>query len=360
MSGNGCSDDDGDGAFDGPVSMRGPINGIGLDPRFWSGGAVGLFMPVSPEKARVFDARPTQPEIYDYMSYCSAEGAGGVFPGRTWVASGYWATTARESSAAGGSTPASPAAAASSVPPQTRPCAARSAPGAAATGRSCTSPPLTPGPGGPDMITRAEPDKGAADPVAGGTVTIDVGRRRQPDTSTPVEPSKRRPFGHRQRPHPRGRDLHHRRLGGGRRAVTVGGTAFGSVTQTATANSPVAKLKRPKDGSRLNGAFTAKWTARHGNTLRSRLELGADGGKTWRPLAVGPARHGPGEPADLPRFDRGILQVVVSDGFNVDRSQVTGLENAGPGAEAADLDPDASPLTVLGDTNSPSERAPRN
>ena len=54
--------------------------------------------------------------------------------------------------------------------------------------------------------------------------------------------------------------------------------------------------------------------------------------------------------ADLPRSDRGILQVVVSDGFNVDRSQVTGLETPGRAPKPLITTPDASPLTVLGDT----------
>ena len=74
-----------------------------------------------------------------YMSYCSTRGPE-VFPGTTWVALGYWATTARSSSAAGGSTPASPAAAASSAPPPIRRCAGSSEPAAAAAGRSWTCP----------------------------------------------------------------------------------------------------------------------------------------------------------------------------------------------------------------------------
>ena len=214
---------------------------------------------------------------------------------------------------------------------------------------------LTPGPEEPDMITRAEPDRGAPDPVAGGPITIDV-RRADGSliSSTPVTPTindGRSDTGG--DPTPAAEISATVASAADAASVTVGGPAFGSVTETATANAPVAKLKRPKDGSRLNGAFTAKWTASDadGDPLRSRLQFSADGGKTWRTLAVGLAgTTARVSAADLPRSDRGILQVVVSDGFNVDRSQVTGLETPGRAPKPLITTPEASPLTVLGDT----------
>jgi hypothetical protein len=215
---------------------------------------------------------------------------------------------------------------------------------------------LTPGPEGPDLITRAEPDKGAADPVGGGTAAMIDVRRADGSliSSTPVIPvinDGRSDTGG--DPTPAAEISATVSSAADAASVTVGGPAFGSVTRTATANAPVVKLKRPKEGSRLKGAFIAKWTATDpdGDPLRSRLEFSADGGKTWRTLGVGLAGAALRvSAADLPRSDRGILQVAVSDGFNVDRSQVAGLETPGRAPKPLITVPDASPLAVLGDT----------
>ena len=298
MSGNGCSDDDGTGRS--TVRCRCAADQrIGLDPRFWSGGAVGRFMPVGPEKAGVFDATPdAEPEIYDYMSYCSAEGAGGVFPGRTWVASGYWATTAREL-VSGGRIDTGFSGGCCFLGAAPDPTVRRSI-GARRGGNGPimhVSALLTPGPGGPDMITRAEPDKGAADPVAGGRHDRREARRRQPDLEHARGAlDQRRPFGHQQRPHPRGRDLHHRRLGEGRRVrdgrrhrlrerhADRHGQLAGGEAEAAQGRLPAERhLHREVDGDRHR---------RRPAALAAGVQR--DGGKTWRTLAVGLAGPRPG------------------------------------------------------------------
>ncbi|MDH3439271.1 MAG: hypothetical protein OEM63_00870, partial [Gammaproteobacteria bacterium] len=82
---------DAGGAESWPPDNRGQLHGVGLDPRFGSGGAPGLYQPIGQEDPLVFDATPDAPaEVHDLMSYCSNEGAG-----KTWLSTDYWTVGVR-------------------------------------------------------------------------------------------------------------------------------------------------------------------------------------------------------------------------------------------------------------------------
>ena len=102
-------------ALIGARADRQPLNGVGVDLRYWSGGAPGLFQPLGEEKAGVFDAAPdASVDLYDYMSYCALAPTAGCLR-----------TTGRRPCGslprAGASTPTMAAIAASSAQPPIRP-----------------------------------------------------------------------------------------------------------------------------------------------------------------------------------------------------------------------------------------------
>ncbi len=358
-SGDSCEDDDEDGSFDGPVSGRGRILGVGLDPRLWGpGDTVGVFKLIAAEQSGVFDAPSDEhAEVYDYMSYCSKKDD----YAHSWVSTGYWATTLR-----GLSPGVAPEAAlirdyrpgccflgAAEDPTVLRASAARSSasrPGSILQ----VSALLYPG-AGPHRLLRVERAAGRArDHLAGaggpgveivvksvdGAVISATEVDSQLSTEDEVPSQLIRAD---VRSAPRAGEVEIRRDG-----VLL-------AERIASASAPRAGLHRPRPGTRVrsSGRVAVRWRASDadGDDLTSRIEFSADGGRAWRTLAsglVGNRARIAG--ADLARTPRGVLRVVVSDGFNVATARAGRIRAAGIRPQATIATPAGRRLTVLGDT----------
>jgi hypothetical protein len=318
-SGNGCTDDDGDGVFDGPVSRRGPINGVGLDSEFRPEAPVGRFQPIGAEEAGVFDATPDGPDnVYDYMSYCSNE-----FIGKSWVSTGYWANQVRELRRRGrlitGFEPGCCFLGAASDP---------TVASARVTTSGAGSQPILRvtgliHPDGSAEFTGIETARGRADPAAGGSnVQIVVRDRSGAEISrTPVRalPIEGRPApGETEGPPSSLVSADVPGAGAARVDLVVGGTTVAS--RSASAAAPKVNLQQPRTGARIGSKrFRVAWNASDadGGSLTARVEFSADGGRSWEVLA----RDISGEKVTIPgsqlaRARNGTLRVVVNDGFN--------------------------------------------
>jgi hypothetical protein len=313
----------------------GAINGVGIDPRIWSGPDIGTFGLIGAETPGVFDATPDAPAaVYDYMSYCSNEGMGA-----TWIATGYWANQVRELVTGG-----------RLITDFTRGCcflgaAADPTVRRAEAGRSTTTAKGTPivrvgavlDGGQPASILRVEPDRGTADPPAPGSdVTVIVRDASGAEISrTPVAAQASE-----ERPAPGAASSPASRLvnaavpGGGaaRVEIEVGGVVVGS--RTASAKAPRAKLKRPKSRARIpaKGRFAVEWTAgdADGDALKTKIQFSSDRGRSWQTLALGvEGRRARVDGSLLPQTRNGMLRIAVSDGFNVARSVARRLRAAG-------------------------------
>ncbi len=367
-----------DSALVGPMSQRAPINGIGLIPSYWSGGGPGRFQPVGPEKAGVFDATPDAvPQIYDYMSYCSAETAGGTFPGRTWVSTPYWSEVARELQRGGRINPgwdgsccflegaSDPTVSRTGAVSSPAANARGSGPGAGAAAEQpvlSVDAVLRAFPPYEQEITRVETDRGTPrfQPPTGGAPTVTVivkdaggGVISSTDVAAPT--------------------VEHRTEAGGddptssftatvpssAAAARVELRSSGSllVARNASPAAPTVKLKRPKAGTRIKGKdrFSVRWQSgdADGDPLSSRIEFSPDGGRSWETVAIGISGNSARIPGSaLPRSGKkGRLRVISSDGFNVARDEVKRISATGVKPEVTITEPAARRLVVLSDTN---------
>ena len=350
-AGTSCNDDNGDGAFDGPLSQRGPLLGVGLDPRYWSGGSVGRFRPIAPEKAGVFDATPDAPEnIYDFMSYCSNEGIG-----TTWVSAPYWATSVRELASRGRVDTGfgGPCCFLTGAPDPT--VRLRGSSGAERPVLAVSASIRLAGP--PHRLLSVEQGSGTVEtgPSEGGPLLNVIVKRADgsviSETPTVAEAESARTTGD--------DDVFasvHVRVpsapDAARVEIRLGGILL--LARDASSTEPRVKLTAPRSGAKIKrkGSFTAKWKASDadGDPLRSRLEYSADGGKSWRGLAVG-LSDGKVKlsGADLPQASKGILRVTTADGFHTASDQVKGIRSQGSPPTAVITSPETKKLTIVGD-----------
>lgn len=332
----------------------GAINGVGIDPRIWSGPEPGTFSLISVEKAGVFDAEPDASDaVYDYMSYCSNEGAG-----RTWVATGYWANQVRELVPDG-----------RLITDFTRGCCflgAAADPTVRAAGRPAGRQGKAPivrvgavlGGDGRTTIGRVEPDRGTPDPPAPGSgVTVVLRDRSGAEisrTAVVAQISEERPApGRPSSPDSRLVNAAVPGAGAARVEIEVAGVVVAS--RQASANAPRAKLRRPRKGARIGakGTFPVRWTANDadGDQLQTKIQFSADRGRSWQTLALG--RSGTRariRGSLLPRTRKGMLRVLVSDGFNVTGSVVKRIRAAGGRPQVDITTPAAKRTKLLGDT----------
>jgi hypothetical protein len=358
---NVCVDDNPPPGFDGPVSQRGPLLGVGLDPRFWSGGAVGRFQPIGPEKTAVFDATPDAPgNVYDFMSYCSNEGIG-----QTWVSAPYWASSVRELVSGGrintgfagdccflgGAADPTVRAREAARARETKASASASGPVLHVSASLRLA-------GPPHTLLRVERGAGRVDlgPSEGGPPVNVVVRRADnsviSDSEVIAELDSARSRGD--------EDVHagiHVSVPSAPDAarVEIRASGFLLLARDATPATPTVKLLKPKRKSKIKrkGRFTVKWRAADsdGGALESRVEFSPDRGKTWRGLAAGlTGRKVRIKGKELPSTRKGILRVVTSDGFNVASDQAKRIKAQGSPPTAVISSPDTGKLRVLTDT----------
>jgi hypothetical protein len=349
---NGCTDDDENGAFDGPVSKRGPLLGVGLDPRYWSGGSIGRFQPIGPEKPGVFDATPNAPpNVYDYMSYCSNDRIG-----QTWISAPYWATEVRELAPGGrvdtgfsggccflGGAP----------DPTVR---SRRSPLAAAVPVLHVNASLRYA-GPPHQLLRVEQGSGKVDlgPSEGGPLVHVIVRRANnsviSDSEVVAEVDSARGdddlFAAVNVAVPSAPDA-------ARVEIRVSGVLI--LARNVSPNAPTVKLLKPKPKAKIKrkGRFTVKWRAvdADGDALLSRVEFSPDGGKSWRGLTAGVAKNqAKVKGSALSATRKGVLRVVVRDGFEAASDRVKRIRAQGSPPTAVISSPDAGKLKLLGDTH---------
>ncbi len=277
-----------------PPDERGLLgSAVGIDTRAGSGGGRGPFRIVAA------GARRQPAEYFDYMSYC-----GGGSDADVWISPRQWQRMLRLHAPAGG------------PPPPADPPAHAAAAGARRDGLAVQAVVLG---GGTTIITRVRPasldairrqSRGAAPGLyvltartAAGDEVASVPMRavRVSDGAGTV-------------------------LQGGVPAAGVGAIRVGIPGAPATIrvksrHAPRVRIVAPRSGARLRGATTEiRWTtadADAGSRLTADVEYSADGGRSWRPLAVEAAGRRLRVPTGLLSASRAArIRVRVSDGFN--------------------------------------------
>ena len=352
-------------ALIGARADRQPLNGVGIDPRFWSGGAVGLFQPLAEEKAGVFDATPdASVDIYDYMSYCALGSTG-------WVSSNYWATTVRELAVGGRIDPDGGGdccflGGASDPTVSGRKAAASGGDATASARREVLEVGFTYRDYAPfeheiNLVERAVGEP-RVDPVTNPDTTVNVvvlGGAGSVISTTPVPlqiESGASLNGLPEQPFAVARVAVPATPGAERVEIRGAGNAL-LAARNASPAAPKAKLKQPKTGSRIKskGSFKAGWqlTDPDGDDLTSRLQFSNDGGKSWLTLASsieGTSVRVPGDSVPRSSKKKGRLRVVVSDGFNTAISERKKISAEGNKPSASIISPTGNSLKVLSDT----------
>jgi hypothetical protein len=336
MSGDACTDPNGGDI--GTIALRGNINGVGLDPGMWSGGTPGHFKPIAAEEPGVFDATPDAPNfVYDYMSYCSVD-----FQGKTWVSTGYWATTVRELRSGG-----------SIITGFTAGCCGLGAasdptvvPRGALGGEPTVSVSAALRPGANEILdiqTGNDPPEGAQPGSDVEVVVRDASGAEVSRTPVSATPLEQRP-GPGEPVLPDGRFVNAIVPGPGAASVEVVVGGVVAATRAASANAPEVELRSPRNGAKLGakGNLRIEWSASDadGDALVSTVQFSPDRGRTWKPLGVVEG----GESlrvaaAELPRASRGELRVTVADGFRTATDSAERLESEGGPPEATIVSP---------------------
>lgn len=354
-------------ALIGARADRQPLNGVGIDLRFWSGGSVGVFQLLAEEKEGVFDATPdASVDIYDYMSYCALGSTG-------WVSANYWATTVRELAAAGridvdyGGDCCFLGAASD-------PTVSRHNPGVGADEGEATTAAVGDvlhvgftfrdyapfdheitlverGSAQPFVPAVADPDQTVK------VVVLDGGSGVISTTDVPLQVEGGASLeGEAEKPSAVVR-IAVESAPGAQRVELRSSTNALLAAHDASPAAPTAKLKRPKPGTKIKskGKFKASWklSDADGDQLSSRLQFSPDGGKSWETLASsidGGTVRVPG--SELPRAGKkGRMRVVVSDGFNTATSQKKKISAQGSKPTATITAPSEKSLKLLSDTN---------
>jgi hypothetical protein len=302
-----CYSRDADRGDSWPPDDRGVMRGVGLDV---SPGPV--YAPIGTRAAGVFDSPPAAPaEVFDFESYCSAEPA-------TWIDPRNWdrgiAGLGRRGSI--------------NISSHRPPAVAR----AAAAGLLHVSAQVDDAGG---QILRVEPASGrvATDPGSDLRLVVrDSKGAVVSDTGVPVQELHVRPAPGAPPEGVRYVNAFVPGRGAARVELVRAGTVLASRDRSKA--RPRVRVMRPagttKVGSR--GRFGVKWRASDadGDELTARVDFSPDGGRSWRPLAVGlSGGRAVLDAAFLSRSSRAVVRVTVNDGFDAASARSAPFRTAG-------------------------------
>ncbi len=272
---------------------RGLIQGVGAD-------VSSLFS--SPRRLSLkgfFDADGNPTEFFDFMSYCAGEG-------NAWISGLNWTRAANNVAGASATSSSAPA-------------RARARAGASATG-SALGVTAEIGAGG-GSILRVEPGRGRTTPPAPGS-SVSIRVRDAAGAVVSETPVAARPT--------------HIDVGAtgsnitqvsavvpAARAASVELVSDGVVLDTLlrSRSAPKVRLLAPRSGAhvRAKGSLRVRWRASDAdrNRLLAAIDFSADGGRSWKAVALGVRGRRYSVPATLlARTRKARLRVRVSDGWH--------------------------------------------